>query len=116
MQVQGHTKIDLECGLCLEAFVGALHFEFVELYTFPTHVKDDTELVLPDDFQGDLTPLVREYVQLEVPISAVCREGCQGLCPVCGENLNYTTCDHSDEVADPRLEVLRSLLDDDTEA
>ncbi len=32
--------------------------------------------------------LLREQVLLAVPLKAICREDCKGLCPHCGKNLN----------------------------
>jgi uncharacterized protein len=82
------------------------------MYTFPSHAVEDTELILPDDFQIDLRPLLREYLTLEIPISPMCKPDCKGLCPICGENRNQTTCNHEVEPDDPRLAVLKTLLDD----
>jgi uncharacterized protein len=42
----------------------------------------------------------------------LCRDGCKGLCPVCGANLNVTTCGCDTRWADPRLAPLKALLDD----
>jgi uncharacterized protein len=51
-------------------------------------------MVIPEDGNVDFAPLVREFLLLEVPIKLLCREDCIGLCSVCGENLNLTTCEH----------------------
>ncbi len=113
VQFQGEAHTTLECVRCLEGFEQILHPEFVEMFTFPSHADETTELILPEDLNIDLYPLVREYLYLDVPIAPVCDENCQGLCPVCGANLNETACNHDDEIGDPRLAVLKSLLDDE---
>jgi uncharacterized protein len=41
----------------------------------------------------DLDPLVREQVLLALPMHAVCRDDCKGLCGTCGQNLNEGQCD-----------------------
>jgi len=66
---------------------------------------------LPEDGHIDLSPLVREYMLLDIPIKPLCSTDCKGLCPVCGENLNETQCGHTTESIDPRLAVLKSLLE-----
>jgi uncharacterized protein len=114
VQVKGKAQTEFECVYCLDAFDHTLRLDFVEMYTFPSHVVENTELILPDDQQIDLQPLLREYLTLEIPISPVCKPDCKGLCPVCGENQNQTTCNHDDDHRDPRLAVLKLLLDDDT--
>jgi uncharacterized protein len=42
----------------------------------------------------------------------LCREDCQGLCPVCGTNLNNGTCTCKREWEDPRLAALKKLKTD----
>ena len=114
VQVNGHALTELECGYCLENFGHNLSFDFVEMFTFRSHAVEDTELILPDDLQIDLAPLLTEYLYLDIPINPMCKSDCQGLCPVCGENQNLSTCNHGEEKVDPRLSVLKTLLDDET--
>jgi DUF177 domain-containing protein len=42
----------------------------------------------------------------------LCRADCQGLCPVCGTNLNKGTCSCKREWEDPRLAALKKLKAD----
>jgi uncharacterized protein len=72
--------------------------------------------VVPDldeePFDGhtlDLEPTLREQILLALPMDALCGEGCKGLCPSCGQNLNEATCDCRADVADPRWAKLREL-------
>ena len=37
-------------------------------------------------------PEIRESIMLELPSAPVCNEGCKGLCPKCGANLNVENC------------------------
>lgn len=41
----------------------------------------------------DLTEDIREAILLLFPAYPVCSEGCRGLCPQCGADLNKTDCD-----------------------
>jgi uncharacterized protein len=84
--------------------------DFSELYAFPGHAKLDTEMILPFTGMLDLRPIVREYILLETPIKTLCKPDCKGLCPICGENMNHIACNHDDEPVDPRLIVLKDLL------
>ena len=43
----------------------------------------------------NLGPFLRDEIILSVPIKPLCSEKCMGLCPICGVNLNKTTCEHS---------------------
>jgi uncharacterized protein len=91
------TNIPAECVRCLDEFDLPLKTDFTELYAFHPNSITDSGLIVPDDANIDLLPLVREYLLLEVPIKMVCRSDCKGLCTVCGENLNHQTCEHQTE-------------------
>lgn len=112
-QVILHASTDAVCGRCLEDFSQLLDTEFAELYTFASHAKPDTEFIFPENGIIDLTPLVREYMLLEIPINPICNPECKGLCPECGSNLNLGTCGHSTQSIDPRFEILQGLLGED---
>ena len=57
----------------------------------------------------DVDPLVREQVLLALPMHAVCREDCKGLCGTCGQNLNEGQCGCARAQVDPRLAVLKNF-------
>jgi uncharacterized protein len=116
LQANMQADTQLECVRCLEPFSATLYANFTELFAFSRRNITESGLLVPDDGQIDLMPLLREYMFLELPINPLCRPECKGLCPVCGENLNIITCKHEDEPADPRLEVLKKLLDDNQSA
>ena len=82
------------CARCLTDTTQALHAEFSDLYAFNSRTTTESDLILRDDANIDLEELAREYLVLEMPISPLCKPDCKGLCPVCGENLNQTTCEH----------------------
>jgi uncharacterized protein len=89
-----NTTIKAECVRCLEEFNKPLRTVFTELYSYHSHPTTDVSMVIPEDGNVDFAPLVREFLLLEVPIKLLCREDCFGLCSICGENLNLTTCEH----------------------
>jgi uncharacterized protein len=72
---------------------------------------DEAELD-EEQFDGrtiDLEPMLREQTLLALPMDALCSEGCLGICPVCGQNLNERRCDCDPHLPDPRWEKLKSL-------
>lgn len=101
-----------ECGRCLITFQQPLHAQFTELYAFTPSSATDTGLLVPESGKIDLQPIVRDEMMLSMPIRPLCQANCKGLCPVCGENLNETTCNHEDETPDPRLSILKELISD----
>jgi len=83
-----------ECVRCLAEFTQPLQTSFSELFAFTERSVSDSELLVPEDGNVDLDPLVREYLLLEVPIRPLCKPDCKGLCVECGEDLNVRACEH----------------------
>lgn len=109
---------ELACSRCLDPYWQPVKIDFTEI--FSQHPVDDAkndlgEQPLPADGSIDLTPLIRDYALLDIPIRQVCKEDCKGLCPTCGANLNLEDCGHKQEFIDPRMEGLKALLDGDEE-
>jgi uncharacterized protein len=111
VQAKMQATVPSECVRCLTSIQLPLKIDFTELYAFSIQSVTDSGLLIPDDAQINLAPLVREYMLLELPISPICRSDCKGLCPICGENLNEITCEHNHQAVDPRLSLLNTLLD-----
>jgi uncharacterized protein len=59
----------------------------------------------------DLSEIVRQDLALALPMVPLCRTACKGLCSNCGQNWNEGDCDCETEELDPRLIVLKELLD-----
>ncbi len=55
--------------------------------------EDEMDLEFYTGDEIDITDILLEQISLEVPMKTLCSDDCKGLCPVCGENLNYATCD-----------------------
>ena len=90
------------CNRCLEAV--AVEYEADALWTFvpgsPGAGGENAESVEADVsatfFAGpelDLGARAWEELVLAEPSKILCREGCEGLCPGCGKNLNTGPCD-----------------------
>ncbi|HUJ65482.1 MAG TPA: DUF177 domain-containing protein [Acidimicrobiales bacterium] len=101
-----------ECRRCLKPVAGSLRSEVREMYrTRRPHeapeADEDTYELHPD--QLDLEPLVRDALLLELPLAPLCHEGCLGLCPTCGADLNEGPCPCPSPSGDPRWAVLNVL-------
>jgi uncharacterized protein len=104
------ARSPLECVRCLSEFDQQLSIEINDLFTRPATKKSDPLLTIPSTGLLDLTDLVREYMILNIPIQPVCGTECAGLCAICGNPVKDNICEHPEEVIDPRLAVLKSLL------
>ncbi len=86
--LENYTR-DCDVELCLDYVEGDdpyMHLENVELSAH------DTDKVFYRGPEIDLSVGIREAIILSQPITALCRDDCRGLCPVCGANLNKKRC------------------------
>lgn len=77
---------------------------------------DDIELTEEDTrtafFTGTrlaIGDILREQVLLALPMKALCRLDCKGLCPECGANLNLAGCSCSREKFSPHMDQLLEI-------
>jgi uncharacterized protein len=103
----------LECARCLDPILTSITSNFTELFSFGEILESDVELIIPEDGNIDFAPIIREYLLLDMPRNPLCKEDCAGLCPECGVNRNHTQCDCKPEDIDPRLSILKDLLDEE---
>ena len=105
------ASLELNCARCLDPITREVHKTFDLLYRPQGADAGHDELTVTQAeadigyYTGDgllLEDVLREQVLLAVPIKAVCREECRGLCPHCGRNLNQESCDCGDTQPDPR--------------
>lgn len=109
---RGRLQADLaaECARCLTPFDQSVSSRISELFVYPPENAIEGALVVDDDVHVDLGPLLREDMLLAVPMHALCRPDCKGLCPTCGQNWNEGPCDCHAETRDPRWAALTQLL------
>ena len=122
------TRLELECGRCLEPFEIPVSSRF-ELRYVPQpltgsdsgHQDDAEREVAEDDLTTafykedsiDLGELMHEQFVLALPMKPLCKDACKGLCVHCGTDLNKGTCACAPEWIDPRLAVLKGLIKND---
>ncbi len=88
------------CSRCLEDVPEEINYHFRE------EIEQNNDGVVP------LNEYINDCLYINEPYKVLCREDCLGLCPICGTNLNYNSCnchEEEDEI-DPRLEKLRNLI------
>ena len=100
------------CDRCLsdEYRDNKMSFEHI-LLNDPNAAGASDDYILTEGNSLDLDELVVSDILLELPTKLLCKDDCKGLCPSCGKNLNVGGCDCETKTVDPRLEVLRQLLD-----
>jgi uncharacterized protein len=108
--------VTLPCGACLGPARVEVRVPMRMLFVPAGDEAVDTEDSLDqldvahhDGETLDLAPTLREQLILGVPMSPRCKEGCRGLCPVCGEDRNRRDCGHADAPAESPFAVLKNL-------
>ncbi|MFX4261712.1 YceD family protein [Pelotomaculum propionicicum] len=114
IEVEGTAdgKLELSCSRCLKRFIYDFQAPVDEKYSLAQDGGNEEIPSVTGDFI-DIAPAVLNSIYLALPMKAVCVEGCQGLCPVCGRNLNEGRCGCAAEDIDPRMSVLKELLKKD---
>lgn len=75
-----------ECARCLDEFTSAAQVRFCELFATDPGESEDDGYLLDGDLL-DLEPALRDALVLDLPLSPLCGEDCQGLCSTCGVKL-----------------------------
>lgn len=115
VRVKGHIKsaLNLVCSRCLNEFSFPVDWEVDEV--FSTERLPDEEIYMMRDSRIDLGPPTEEAFVLAIPMKPLCREACQGICPICGQPINETHRPHEEVKIDKRLEILKGLLKEEEE-
>lgn len=118
------TRLEQECGRCLEPFEVPVDTTFELRYVPAAQNAGEAEREIDEDDlttafyrEGslDVIAMLREQFQLALPMKPLHSEDCKGLCPECGTNLNSTDCGHTQRWDDPRLAALKGLLSQEKE-
>lgn len=115
-------QLELRCSRCADPF----RFSFdapleLLLEPFPQTGEprepgieldpDELELGRYAGEELDFEPVLRDHLLLSWPMAPCCKEGCLGLCPVCGENRNLEPCQCDPEGGNKPFAALGELLD-----
>jgi len=126
LQIDGRisTAVRLDCGRCLQSFKLPLASSFTLTYIRMEPPQEgpgdadqeDVELTPADIgliyFQGEEINLkneIQEQVVLALPLRALCKPDCRGLCPGCYVDLNTTECHCDTSPPEGKFAALKNL-------
>lgn len=72
--------------------------------------KDDDNQAFVDGYELDVEALAHDMIIGNWPAKILCREDCQGICPICGQNRNVRDCGCDSFVPDPRMAVIQDIF------
>ncbi len=112
------SQVEATCARCLEPVIQDVARPFDLLYRpLGTDAGEHERSVAVSEaeisyYEGEgilLEDVLREQVLLALPLRAVCREDCRGLCAHCGKNLNIEQCSCTASADDTRWAALKDL-------
>jgi uncharacterized protein len=120
IRLNGHleTRVEMACARCLEPVIQDVAHQFDLLYRPQGTDAGRAELSVTaaeaevSYYQGEglqLEDVLQEQVLLALPLKAICRDDCKGLCPHCGKNLNLERCACAEPLEDPRWSALKDI-------
>ena len=99
------------CARCIEPVSNVLEISFEKDIASSEDVSSENDdYIMIEDKKLDLLSPVEEEIMLEMPSRTLCKEDCLGLCQKCGKNLNEGDCQCDKKEVDPRLAILKTLL------
>jgi uncharacterized protein len=110
-----------ECARCLEPVSGDFSVMLERTVAAEGTLTEEQleenvdEYAVIEDGKLDLDEAIREELLLSFPMRFLCDEDCPGLCPKCGKPKRLGDCGCPTFEPDPRLAVLKKLLDKNEE-
>ena len=104
----------IPCDRCLEQVLVEIPYSIERKLDMKQSDEDRVEDLDENDYLTGTDLDVDRLVYLEVlmnwPLKVLCREDCKGVCPKCGVNLNYQTCNCDRTELDPRMSIIREIF------
>ena len=106
-----------ECARCLEPLSGSFSVSLERTVAAKESLSEKQleenvdEYAVIENGTLDLDELIREELLLSFPMRFLCSPDCPGLCPKCGKPLRLGDCGCPKKEPDPRLAILKTLLD-----
>lgn len=119
-KIKGHAELtfDTRCDRCLEEVPTMLTLQFDREVTSPDialdsfQEDDDCELNynFMEGYQINVETFVYNEILLNWPMKILCKEDCEGICNLCGKNLNEGDCGCDRFVPDPRMAAIQDIM------
>ena len=106
-------EVAIPCGRCLEEVHTSIHFDIRKTLNIMDKSLVDEEMDETDyliGFELDVDKLVYAEILVNWPMRVLCKEDCEGICNVCGMNLNKGTCDCQRTELDPRMAAIQDIF------
>ena len=105
--------VGIPCGRCLEEVPTQICFDIDKKLDITDNVLIDDEMEENDYLIGlelDVEKLFYAEILVNWPMRVLCKEDCEGICNVCGMNLNKGSCDCQRTELDPRMAAIQDIF------
>ena len=116
---EGHlqAKLILNCSRCAEDAPYVFNEFFYPVFTHGQDPsikdaelsKDELDITYFKEDEIDVTEVIREQIELMLPLQPLCSSSCQGICPQCGQNLNIKSCACKKDDVHSTFQVLKDF-------
>ncbi len=103
--------IHVKCYRCMREIQRDFSFAMDETLT-NDDASEAEEAIRFEGHRIEIDDIVINHILLNTSMKYLCSEDCKGLCSACGADLNEGVCGCKNEDVDPRLEVLKKLLEE----
>ena len=107
------VTLSIPCGRCLEEVPTQICFDIDKKLDINDSVLVDDEMEENDyliGFELDVDKLVYAEILVNWPMKVLCKEDCEGICKVCGANLNKGDCGCQRTELDPRMAAIQDIF------
>ncbi len=107
------VTLSIPCGRCLEEVPTQICFDIDKKLDIKDSVLIDDEMEENDyliGFELDVDKLVYAEILVNWPMKVLCKEDCEGICKVCGMNLNKGDCGCQRTELDPRMAAIQDIF------
>lgn len=102
--------LSFACDRCLDDFTKEFCLEIDEVIAKENSDFEADEYISYAGNKVFLVEAIFKYIYQLTLEKHICKDDCKGLCSKCGLNLNFKTCDCTDDEIDPRLEKLKDFF------
>ena len=99
------------CARCLEDISGKVDYKAEYSVATSLQSEEGEGMLLAPSGILDIAECADGLFFMNLPSKHLCKDDCKGICQGCGNNLNTAKCTCSGKNIDPRLAVLKKLLD-----
>ena len=106
-------EVAIPCGRCLEEVPTQICFDIDKKLVIKDNTLFDDEMEENDYLIGlelDVEKLFYAEILVNWPMKVLCKEDCEGICKVCGANLNKGDCGCQRTELDPRMAAIQDIF------